>query len=781
MPIQPPSLDDRDFDDLVADLLARIPSHTPEWTDPRPGDPGRTVLELFAWLADTLLYRANLTPEKQRLAFLRLLGQPLKPAVAAEGWISLSHKRPEDRRCYRLRPLASVSGAAVPVETRTEVTVLPLELQVYGKERLSAAEAERYGVVVAGLASLYDIQADQATPYVTRPIFQAGQLEPAGYSSAARTVDGCFWLALLAADQGDGEKQDAHNRALLDALGGEEGRETLLSVGVVPTLALPPDFSDFGARLQVPHLWEISAPVLQRGEPQFQPLRVVEDSSEGLLRPGVIRLALPDGGAIGVPGSNDVRQFMRAGVGAFPPRLDDAATAARLVAWIRLRPLAPAPPRGASTLVARPPDLQLSWLGINVVAVDQRRTLRGVVVGQSTGDADQEFSLPSQSVEPDSLEIEVEEAEGYRPWRRIDCLDLAGRDDAVFSLDSEAGLIRFGDGLRGRIPEFSRRIRVASLRAGGGRDGNLPAGTLSSLSAEEVSGELVGDKLRVRQPLPLAGGEDAELLAAAEKRIPALLRHRDRAVTAEDYEALAAETPGVRLGRVALLPLFKPQQRDAPVPGVVSVLVLPQQERRLPPNPRPDRPTLERVHSWLDQRRPLATELYVIGCEYLPLGVGVGVEVRGGFGQSAVLQGVTEALRTFLWPLAPGGLEERGWPLGQKVRERELEVVVARVPGVAAVGGVRLFSREGASADWGPLPSSAERGAELRLANWQLPELQTVVVNVGAPPATLTTSAAGGDGTSSSGSGSSTSSAGSSAPGSGRSADVAIPIMPEVC
>ena len=48
MPILPPSLDDRSFDDLVNELLARIPSHTPEWTDPRPGDPGRTVLELFA-------------------------------------------------------------------------------------------------------------------------------------------------------------------------------------------------------------------------------------------------------------------------------------------------------------------------------------------------------------------------------------------------------------------------------------------------------------------------------------------------------------------------------------------------------------------------------------------------------------------------------------------------------------------------------------------------------------------------------------------------------------
>ena len=74
MPITPPALDDRGYDDLLADLLARIPAHTPEWTHARAGDPGRTLLELFAWLGEALLYRVNLVPEKQRLAFLRLLG-----------------------------------------------------------------------------------------------------------------------------------------------------------------------------------------------------------------------------------------------------------------------------------------------------------------------------------------------------------------------------------------------------------------------------------------------------------------------------------------------------------------------------------------------------------------------------------------------------------------------------------------------------------------------------------------------------------------------------------
>ena len=48
MPIRPPALDDRSYADLVTELIERIPAHTPEWTNPRPGDPGRTLLELTA-------------------------------------------------------------------------------------------------------------------------------------------------------------------------------------------------------------------------------------------------------------------------------------------------------------------------------------------------------------------------------------------------------------------------------------------------------------------------------------------------------------------------------------------------------------------------------------------------------------------------------------------------------------------------------------------------------------------------------------------------------------
>ena len=91
--------------------------------------------------------------------------------------------------------------------------------------------------------------------------------------------------------------------------------------------------------------------------------------------------------------------------------------------------------------------------------IDQRKTITGRVVGESTGAADQELQLPGRSVRADTLQIEVAEAgQAYRVWQRVEDLALVGRDTLAYVLDSEAGTIRFGDNVRGRIPPLGARI-----------------------------------------------------------------------------------------------------------------------------------------------------------------------------------------------------------------------------------------------------------------------------------------------------------------------------------
>ena len=779
MPILPPALDDRGFDDLVQEVVGRIPAHTPEWTNPRPGDPGRTLVELFAWLGDTLLYRANLIPQRQRLAFLRLLGMGMRPAAAARGIVTLGWDDPAETGARTLREGARLK-AATPFETRGEVTVLPVEAAAYVKRPVNEEESESLAEVMEGLRSLYGLGDDQEpVAYVTTPVFPGGAPHPAGVDLARETVDGCLWLALLAPPADEAE-QAGVVAAVRQTLGGEgEAPQRVISVGLAPSIEVPALFEEIGPRAGVPVVWEMSTGESVERQPRYVALDVVEDGTRALTRRGVVRLALPGTDDIGAP-SDDVRDNLDAGLGDAPPRIDVPETAARLVAWLRLRP---------ATLLE---SFALSWAGINAVEVDGRETITGRVAGQSDGTADQEMSLGATSVEPETLEVQVEEAgRGYVEWRRVDDLATAGRDDSVFALDPEAGTVRFGDGVRGRIPELGRRVRVARMRAGGGRGGNLAAGTLGKVTARDVEGVAV-TRLRVAQPLATEGGEDAETLEQAERRIPAVFRHRNRAVTEEDYRHLAAQTPGARVGRVEVMPRFKPHQRQDDVPGVVTVMVLPHREGRQAPNPRPDRPFLEGVHAHLDAARPLATELYVIGCEYVPLGVTTSITIRDGHGRDATVGAVRDALRAYLWPLAPGGAEEGGWPLGTPVRDRELEVVVARVPGVATVAGVNVFGRQGEV--WANLRPRPEAVSELPLRRWQLPELLALVVTVGEPQAPPTlggipnpfarrvgAGGGGGTGTGGSGTGGSGGTGGTGAGGGQPPRGVAVPVVPEVC
>ncbi|HWN41046.1 MAG TPA: baseplate J/gp47 family protein [Thermoanaerobaculia bacterium] len=76
MSIPHPTLDDRSYADLLEEARALIPSLAPKWTNHNPSDPGITLVELFAWLTEMLIYRVNRLPEENTLAFLRLLNGP---------------------------------------------------------------------------------------------------------------------------------------------------------------------------------------------------------------------------------------------------------------------------------------------------------------------------------------------------------------------------------------------------------------------------------------------------------------------------------------------------------------------------------------------------------------------------------------------------------------------------------------------------------------------------------------------------------------------------------
>src|SRR5687767_4857418 len=87
-----PNLDDRRFQDLVDEAKRLVQRRCPEWTDHNVSDPGVTLIEAFAQMADQLVYRLNRVPDRNYVKFLELLGLDLRPPSAARGevtfWLS---------------------------------------------------------------------------------------------------------------------------------------------------------------------------------------------------------------------------------------------------------------------------------------------------------------------------------------------------------------------------------------------------------------------------------------------------------------------------------------------------------------------------------------------------------------------------------------------------------------------------------------------------------------------------------------------------------------------
>lgn len=680
MPLELPVLDDRNYEQLLDAAKRRIPSHTPEWTNfDVESDPGITLVQLFAFLTDNLLYRANRIPERNRLKFLQLLGIPLQPAAAAQGLVAIRNER-GPVQALTLKPGVVVTAGSVRFLTRSGLTVLPIEGQVYYKQLVDPASPRHADLLrqfdaVRQARLAQAAAAGAATPdvdlrfYETMPLRLPTASDPNPlFDLVNDTLDGAVYIALL-----------APKNVPLDTVREAIANKTL-SIGVVPALAddAPPLLPQTRSaqRLPVPSLtYELPDPSVATSV-RYSRLRVIQEP-DVLSQVGVVQVELPGAAALT---TWEFGEPLDEGAGDYPPRLEDEQVKARLLTWVRIKVAAPA----TNGVIAPPVIARLSWIGVNAVAVRQAVAVANESPGSGNGEPDQAVRLANRPVIVDSLRLETQNADGtWQLWRLTDDLLAADEDDRVFTLDPEAGDIRFGDGLRGARPAAGQRLR-ASYEYGGGVAGNVAVGAISASPDARLQGGF-----KVENPVPTWGGDEGETVDEGERNIPRYLRHRDRLVTAQDFEDVALRTPGVDMGRVEVLPLFHPTLSGSN-PGVVTLLAVPRYDALRPRWPQPDRLFLQTVCDHLDPRRLITTEVYVRGPEYLDVYLSVGLRVREGHFRDVVIQDVRTRLEEYLSALPPGGPDADGWPLGRRLMKKDLEAAVTRVAGVEYVESMQM-------------------------------------------------------------------------------------------
>ncbi len=135
-------------------------------------------------------------------------------------------------------------------------------------------------------------------------------------------------------------------------------------------------------------------------------------------------------------------------------------------------------------------------------------------------------------------------------WHEAPTLYQAGDGDHSYVLrisESGAGTIQFGDGKRGaRLPSGQENVR-AVYRKGIGAAGNLKSGQLSQLLTRPLGLKAVSN------PLPPAGGVDADDTEDARQNMPLGVRTLGRVVSVQDYEDYARAYTGIAKAQVTVL------------------------------------------------------------------------------------------------------------------------------------------------------------------------------------------------------------------------------------
>ncbi|GHH10928.1 putative baseplate assembly protein [Streptomyces lanatus] len=255
---------------------------------------------------------------------------------------------------------------------------------------------------------------------------------------------------------------------------------------------------------------------------------------------------------------------------------------------------------------------------------------------------------------------------------RRDLLDSGPRDrHFVGELEDDGRLaLRFGDGRHGARPTPGSRL-AAHYRLGGGTAGNVGAEAINHLVVQsdcEAPPAAV-----VRNPLPAVGGTEPEPVEQVRQLAPLDLRRtRLRAVTAEDYAALASALPGVQRAAAELRWTGSVQEAHVAVDAYGTGA--------------PSAELLASVAQALEPYRRIGHDLVVGAARLVPLDIALTVCAKPGHQHGQILAELYRVLgsgvRGFFHPDA--------LTFGEPVRLSRLVAVAAAVPGVESIKVTRL-------------------------------------------------------------------------------------------
>ncbi|MBD1836294.1 baseplate J/gp47 family protein [Cyanobacteria bacterium FACHB-472] len=331
------------------------------------------------------------------------------------------------------------------------------------------------------------------------------------------------------------------------------------------------------------------------------------------------------------------------------------------------------------------------------IPVEEGRLVKDEVLGVSDGTPNQHFMLShagvilrsfntTQQVNQDILLL-TKQGEIIETWRLRESLAFSREQQRDFILEideQDRATVIFGDGAFGFIPPSGRLIKV-TYRVGGGAFGNVSANTIQTIaSAPQLT--LVGAKVT---NLALAsGGADRESIEHAVMHAPKVFRSLKRAVTADDYKALALDFNGVSKVRAEptnwnTVTLYIAPEGGGQVSDVLESNLL----------------------AYFEDKRPITTIIEIANVDYVKIYITATVGVESYYSRNEIKEKVEGAVATLL------ALENVDFK--QTIYLSKFYEAIASIAGVA-YANITEFRRQG------EVPGSIEKDGKIELGSDEL-------------------------------------------------------------
>lgn len=307
---------------------------------------------------------------------------------------------------------------------------------------------------------------------------------------------------------------------------------------------------------------------------------------------------------------------------------------------------------------------------------------------------------------------EIEEV--WVEWEEVGDFYGSGASDRHYTLDRQTGEIRFGNGQAGMIPPRGQNnIRLSFYCTGGGKQGNITSQTISQL---KTTIPYIDRVINLENAI---GGADQETLDRIKERVPKQLRHRNRAVTIEDFADLAYEastdiarvkivTPDLMTSGFSALDenlWLDPTKPDISFEdaiteklqkissqrtefekmireinhraGEIKLIILPQSSDR---QPVPSLALLNRVENYIRSRCQATVDLTVTAPKWQEITVITTITPTSLEKIDVIRNNIRQSLEIFLHPITGG--KGDGWQFGRYPQKSDFYAIIQSISGV---------------------------------------------------------------------------------------------------